>query len=417
MYRNKAMLNSIILLLTLRIMSYFTLFPESVLLTQATKIGLLIALTFTALLLLKSLRNKHSGFNFAYGSLSPLVLYGTYLLLGVLSVGWASLPYYSMLQLGMVIEALAFAWLFMQLLTYYNAVSDGHARFSHVFGRATLIIGLGFLAGWFLDPDTFSRMTHAGEVARLGGIIINPNELGMLAVLGSAMGYKELLDKGSKYHNMLLIIVSVAVLLLTQSRSSLSAFLLVSALFVLWLGNLRVITLSVVGVVLVLPFLFHSIILKQGDMEEVMSMTGRLPFWEDLLTDGFTKRPLFGYGFMCVAEGEYFESIHSYTAKMTHNTFIQVLLNLGLAGIFVCFLQMIATFFAIGNSSDAYHRRLAVMMLIPLFINSLTEFGIFGESNYGIQFYQLLILFFVVKTVPVTHTRPIHYGTTNTVLT
>jgi O-antigen ligase len=417
MYRSKAMLNSIILLLTLRILSYFTLFPESVVLTQATKTVLRIALTFTALLLLKSLRDKHRSYHFNYGNLSPLLLYGAYLLLGVFSVGWASLPYYSMLQLGMVIEALVFAWFFMQLLTYYNALSDGHARFSLVFGRATLFIGLGFLAGWFLDPDTFARMTHAGEVARLGGIIINPNELGMLAVLGSAMGYKELLDKGSKYHNLLLIAVSVAVLLLTQSRSSLSAFLLVSALFVLWLGNLRVITLSVVVVVLMMPFLFHSIILKQGDMEEVMSMTGRLPFWRDLLSDGFTKRPLFGYGFMCVAEGEYFESIHSYTAKMTHNTFIQVLLNLGLMGIFVCALQMIATFFAIGNSADTYHRKLAVMMFVPLFINSLTEFGIFGESNYGIQFYQLLILFFVIKAVPAVQTRPIPFGATNAILT
>jgi hypothetical protein len=30
-------------------------------------------------------------------------------------------------------------------------------------------------------------------------------------------------------------------------------------------------------------------------------------------------------------------------------------------------------------------------ILIPIVINSFTEFGIFGESNYGIIFYQIII--------------------------
>ncbi|MCU0345592.1 MAG: O-antigen ligase family protein [Saprospiraceae bacterium] len=410
MYRSKAMLNKIILLLTLRILSYFTLFPDSVLLTQAMKTGLRLLLTFTAFFILKSLRDKHRSHAFAYGNFTPFAMYGGYLLLGLLSVAWASLPNYAMLQWAMIAEALTFAWFFTQLLTYYNAISDHHARLSLVFGRAALFIGIGFVAGWYLDPATFARMTHEGEVARLGGIIINPNELGMLAVLGTVMAYAELLDKRSLKINLLLIGVSVAVLLLTQSRSSLISFLLVSFIFIVKLKNIRVISLSVVGAAVALPFLFYSIILKQGDMEEVMSMTGRLPFWRDLLTDGFTKRPLFGFGFMCVADGEYFHSIHSYSAKMTHNTFVQVLLNLGLVGFFLCFIQMIATLFAIGNSPDERHRGLAWMMLIPLLINSFTEFGIFGESNYGIQFYQLLFLLFVIKTVPVTSLEPVrHY--------
>ncbi|WP_232816258.1 hypothetical protein [Chryseobacterium capnotolerans] len=30
-------------------------------------------------------------------------------------------------------------------------------------------------------------------------------------------------------------------------------------------------------------------------------------------------------------------------------------------------------------------------ILIPVLINSFTEFGIFGESNYGILFFQIII--------------------------
>lgn len=404
------MLNKIILLFTLRILSYFTLFPDSVLLTQALKTGLRLALTLAAFLLLKSLREKYRSHVFSFGNITPLALYGGYLLLGLLSLAWAALPNYALLQLSMILEALAFAWFFTQLLTYYNTLSDNHARLSLVFGRAALFICIGFLIGMYADPDTFFRKTHEGEVSRLGGIIINPNELGMLAVLLGVMGYAELLDKRPKAINIFAVAVSVAVVLYTQSRSSLLAFLLVSAIFILRNGNLRLVIFSIAGVAIAMPYVFYSVFLKQGDINEVMSMTGRLPFWKDLLADGFTQRPLFGYGFMCIADGEYFHSVHSYSAKMTHNTFAQVLLNLGLVGFLTCFLQMLATFFAIGRSTDANHRVLAGMMLVPLFINSFTEFGIFGESNYGIQFYQLLILLFVVKTVPATHRQPVQFA-------
>lgn len=410
MYRSQAMLNKIVLLFTLRILSYFTLFPDSVFLTQAIKSGLRVLLTMAAFLMLKSLRDKYKSHSLTFQNLTPLMLYGSYLLLGLLSVAWAALPQYALLQLSMIVESLAFAWFFTQLLVFYNTISDHHARFALVFGRAALFICIGFLIGMYADPDTFFRKTHEGEVSRLGGIIINPNELGMLAVLLGVMGFAELLDKRSRAINILTVAISIAVVLYTQSRSSLLAFLFVSAIFIIRNGNLRLIIFSTVAASIALPYVFYAIILKQGDINEVMSMTGRLPFWKDLLTEGFTQRPLFGYGFMCIADGEYFHSVHSYSAKMTHNTFAQVLLNLGLVGFFIIFLQMMATFFTIVKNSESNYRVLTGMMLVPLLINSFTEFGIFGESNYGIQFYQLIILLFVVKTVPTTYAQPVQFG-------
>lgn len=406
MYRSQKLLSKLILLLTLRILSYFTLFPNSVAMTQLVKTGLRVALTFFAFMMLKQLRDKYKEYEFSYDNWTPFMLYCSYLFLGFLSVFWASLPFYAMLQLAMIVEALAFAWFFSLLVAFYNEISGNHARFALLFGRATMWICIGFLIGLAIDPATFYRQTHGGEVSRLGGFIINPNELGMLAVLGGVMGFVELLDKRPKGINTLVIIASVVVLLLTQSRSSLGAFLLVTGIYILRTGNMKIIFLSIVGAVLVLPILVQTIILKQGDLEEVMSMTGRLPFWSDLITDGFPKRPLLGFGFMCIAEGDYFYSIHAYAAKMTHNTFVQVLLNLGLVGAFVCTLQMVSTFFAIGKSKDETIKWLAWMMLIPVLINSFTEFGIFGESNYGIQFYQFIIMFFVVQVKKVKRYEP-----------
>ena len=39
-------------------------------------------------------------------------------------------------------------------------------------------------------------------------------------------------------------------------------------------------------------------------------------------------------------------------------------------------------------------------ILIPVIINSFTEFGIFGETNYGILFYQLLIFYISISANP-----------------
>ncbi|RZK52058.1 MAG: O-antigen ligase domain-containing protein, partial [Hymenobacter sp.] len=128
-------------------------------------------------------------------------------------------------------------------------------------------------------------------------------------------------------------------------------------------------------------------------LEEVLSMTGRLPFWHALLTEGLPREPLLGYGFMRISYGEYFQSVHTYAAQMAHNTFIQVLMNLGLVGFAIVMLQLGFTIRAFGQAPSPQLRLLGVGLLIPILINSFTEFGIFGMTNYGILFYQFLICF------------------------
>ncbi|PHS06073.1 MAG: exopolysaccharide transporter, partial [Kordia sp.] len=126
------------------------------------------------------------------------------------------------------------------------------------------------------------------------------------------------------------------------------------------------------------------------------SMTGRLPFWKALISEGLPKEPLLGFGFMRIAYKDYFQSTHTYPGKMTHNTFMQVLMNLGFIGMTIVIFQMVFTF--IGISKENREKRLMLYsVLIPLFINSFTEFGIFGESNFGILFYQLVIIYISYK--------------------
>lgn len=75
---------------------------------------------------------------------------------------------------------------------------------------------------------------------------------------------------------------------------------------------------------------------------------------------------------------------------MTHNTFMQVLMNLGFIGLFIILFQVVFTIKGFLSAPNEI-KLMLIGMLIPILINSFTEFGIFGESNYGILFYQLII--------------------------
>lgn len=400
----KILLFLLLLMMGIRISSYFTLFPSSVGLTRVVKIGMRFLMTGMSFVLLRLLQSRRPGFKIEYQRMLPLLFYCLYLFLGVLSIFWTTNLTFTLLQLAMTIESLVFVILFFKLLCYYEEnFGDGTSVFCWITNRSICVIGIAFILGIFIDPDTFFRGTHGGTVHRLGGFIINPNELGMLAVVGIVMVYIEFLDKRSIPFNVFSLIVGIAVLLLTQSRSSLGGFLLVSGVFIMASKNYLVKMGSIVGAVLALPIVVQTIVLKQGDVEEVMSMTGRLPFWSDLISMGFPQAPLLGFGFMSISPNTFtnkFDSIHAYAASMTHNTFVQVLINLGLIGAFIVFFQMVLTFYALGTSENKNLKLVAGCMLIPVIINSTTEFGIFGESNYGILFYQFVIVFFTLRVIP-----------------
>jgi exopolysaccharide production protein ExoQ len=328
-----------------------------------------------------------------HNSWSPL-LYGAYLGLGLVSLLWSRNPGYSLLQWLMDLETLVFAFFFVKcFLLLDEFFPESPVRFYHVLGNAIFLILSVFLVGLLVAPDVFFRLTHDGEEARLGGFIMNPNELGMLCVVGIAC----LLFNFYRRHRLAWTVVKIALLLLalilTGSRSSLVGFLLIVFFHIQQAGNKRLKIAANLSALLALPALVPLLFIKQGGLDEVLSMTGRLPFWHALLTEGLPREPLLGYGFMRISYGEYFQSVHTYAAQMAHNTFIQVLMNLGLVGFTIVMIQLGATIRGFVRSSSPQLRLIGVGLLIPILINSFTEFGIFGMTNYGILFYQFLICF------------------------
>jgi O-antigen ligase len=247
----------------------------------------------------------------------------------------------------------------------------------------------------WVSPDVFYRLTHGGEEARLGGYLMNPNELGMLAGVGVAGLMFDIRRNHQKYWTVFKLLILFYGLFATGSRSSLIGALLIIGFHVLQSEKKNFAIAAIVVLMMVAPIAIYKVVLKDGDperMEEVLTLTGRLPFWQALINEGLPREPLLGFGFMRIDYKEYFQSAHTYPGKMTHNTFMQVVMNLGFVGITVVFFQMVFTARGI-LLEDAEKKLMLFCLLIPIIINSFTEFGVFGESNYGILFYQLVILY------------------------
>ncbi|RYY19872.1 MAG: O-antigen ligase domain-containing protein, partial [Cytophagaceae bacterium] len=328
-----------------------------------------------------------------HNSWSPL-LYGAYLGLGLVSVLWSTNPSYSLLQWLMDLETLVFAYFFVKcFLLLDEFFPDSPVRFYHVLGNAAFLILSVFLVGMLVAPAVFFRLTHDGDEARLGGFIMNPNELGMLCVVGIACLMFNFYRRHRRAWTLVKISLLLLALVLTGSRSSLVGFLVIVFFHIQQAGNQRLKIAANFAALLALPALVPLVFIKQGGLDEVLSMTGRLPFWQALLTEGLPREPLLGYGFMRISYGEYFQSVHTYAAQMAHNTFIQVLMNLGLVGFTIAMVQLSATIRGFVRTGSPQLRLLGVGLLIPILINSFTEFGIFGMTNYGILFYQFLICF------------------------
>ena len=399
--------NYLFIVLLLMVACFFT-WSENVNITRGIKIVGRMGVMFSSILIYRKIINHGAVNTMGYkNSFVPLFYIG-YLFLGLLSFMWSTNPGFSALQWFMTFQSFVFSYYFIKSLKVLDTFYKGHSiRLYHLLGNSVFALLLIFVIGMWVDPDTFFRMTHGGEEARLGGIIMNPNELGMLAGVGVACLIFDLYRFKNKTWTIIKILVIFYALFMTGSRSSLIGALLI-IFFHINQTKKQGLKLAIIGgVLLVMPFAINEMILKGGDkerLEEILTLTGRLPFWQALITEGLPREPLLGFGYMRIDYKEFFQSVHTYPGKMTHNTFMQVLMNLGFIGLTVALFQVFFTINAF-FTEDKETRLMLIGILIPILINSFTEFGIFGESNYGILFYQLIIFSVAFKNR--THLTPI----------
>ena len=378
---------------------FFT-WSENVAITRGIKVVGRMGVMISSILVYQKIINYGSVNSLAYKNIFSPILYMAYLTLGFISFSWSTNPGFSALQWFMTFQSFVFAYFFVKSLKILDVYFEGHSiRLYHLLGNTVFVLQLVFVIGMWIAPDVFFRLTDGGEEARLGGTLMNPNELGMLAGVGCACLIFDLYRFKNKAWTIIKILVIMYALYMTGSRSSLIGILLI-IFFHINQTKKKTLKFAIIGVVAAItPFAVYSIILKGGDqsrLEEVMSLTGRLPFWKALINEGLPREPLLGFGFMRIDYKEFFQSAHTYPGKMTHNTFMQVLMNLGFIGLTIVLFQVFFTLKSI-LSQPKETKLMLIGILIPIIINSFTEFGIFGESNYGILFYQIIIFSVTLK--------------------
>ena len=385
--------NYMFIVLLLMIACFFT-WSENVTITRAIKVVGRMGLMLSSIAIYYKIIRYGAVNILSYKNIFSPLFYFSYLTLGFLSFMWSTNPGFSALQWLMTFQSLVFAFFFIKTIKTLDVFFQGHTiRLYHLLGNSVFVLQSVFVVGMWIDPDTFFRLTNGGEEARLGGVMMNPNELGMLAGVGVACLIFDLYRKKSKVWTIIKILVIFYALFMTGSRSSLIGVLLIIFFHINQTKNKGLKLAIIAGVLMVVPFAVNQIILKGGDqkrLEEILTLTGRLPFWQALITEGLPREPLLGFGYMRIDYKEFFQSVHTYPGKMTHNTFMQVLMNLGFIGLCTVIFQVFFTLRAFFYE-DKENRLMLIGMLIPVVINSFTEFGIFGESNYGILFYQMII--------------------------
>ena len=395
--------NYLFIILLLFIACFFT-WSDNVLITRSIKVIGRLGLMISSIVLYHSII-RYGAINNALGYkniYSPL-FYLFYLALGFISFLWSTNPGYSALQWLMTFQSLVFAYFFIKSIKVLDHFFEGHSiRLYHLLGNSVFVIQMVFIVGMIIHPTTFFRLTNGGEEARLGGIIMNPNELGMLAGVGLSCFIFDLYRKENKTGTILKILLIFLALYMTGSRSSLIGALIIVFFHIKQTKGkmLKVVFISMVLVIA--PIAVNKMILKGGDssrLEEIMSLTGRLPFWKALITEGLPREPLLGFGYMRIDYKDYFQGTNTYPGNMTHNTFIQVLMNLGFIGLTIALFQLTFTLRAFFKENKET-KLMLIGIMIPVLINSFTEFGIFGDSNYGILFYQMIIFSVAFTTNP-----------------
>ncbi|PCJ65324.1 MAG: exopolysaccharide transporter [Bacteroidetes bacterium] len=380
----------LLIVLFIMVAGFFT-WSENIVITRVIKVVTRIGMTVAIYFVHQKIVNYGAIRSFNWSHIWAPIFYVGYLLLGLASIMWSTDPGYSSLQWVMTLESFVFAFYFMKcymLLDEY--FPNHHIRFYNTMGNTVFGLILIFIIGMYIDHDVFFRAVEGGADFRLGGYIMNPNELGMLAGLGLSCLIFDLYRKPKKIWTIIKVVIILWALVLTKSRSSLVGVLLIVFFHVRRSNSTKLKLAVYVAIAAIIPIVIQTLVLRSGGLEDILSMTGRLPFWKALIAEGLPREPLFGFGFMRIDYHDHFESVHTYAGHMTHNTFLQVLMNLGFVGFTIVLFQM---FFTIrGFTKQLEEKKLMLLgILIPVMINSMTEFGIFGEANFGILFYHFLI--------------------------
>jgi oligosaccharide repeat unit polymerase len=210
---------------------------------------------------------------------------------------------------------------------------------------------LGLLAE--LSLGTF-RPFSAGH--RFAGVF-HPNMMGVNAALLVLAAYY-LATTGDRRRRLVVIaigVVALVFLVLTRSRTSISAMLL--AIATMWLftapvtrkvGHVLFMTVVAMGIstaVALGMFQLSTTSLSMGRTDnEIDSFTGRVPLWQVLVNDYVPDNAMLGYGYGAFWSADRIAEIsksQNWATTHAHSTYIDLVLNVGCVGAALCLAIMV----------------------------------------------------------------------------
>lgn len=227
-------------------------------------------------------------------------------------------------------------------------------------GRVFAIVCVGFILIGFLAELRFGTLRIVGDYRFTGSKHPNTQAAyGSIACIAAALFYRK--EKTSTiFISLFVFSVGFGCVLLTKSRTSLAAMVIGMTAFyaIRFRGMKRLVLVSVVTCGLALGGLFMTAVSAQmkgalgnaaamGRSDDVGSLTGRLPLWEELM-EWVVEKPIFGYGFlsMWTAERvEYLGDLFKWEIPHAHNMYLDVTLDGGIVGLSIFLLYLLVALF------------------------------------------------------------------------
>jgi O-antigen ligase len=217
----------------------------------------------------------------------------------------------------------------------------------------------------------------AGGHPRLGGLMIHPGHLSVLA--GVAFFHALIFMRGPK--RAAACSLAFLTLILTYGRSELGVLLVVLAIYVLvlsrsallrWFGLLGGVSLLAVAVAL------HEKVLKYLErghgMRTITTLSERTLVWKASF-DAFIERPYIGYGFIAGPRNAILDHWTSpnWIPPHAHNEFLQALLSGGiLAGVLVSAIYGRACWAAIRGANQGMRQIFLLIVLVQITLMAFT---------------------------------------------
>lgn len=144
-----------------------------------------------------------------------------------------------------------------------------------------------------------------------------------------------------------------------------------------------------------------------GRQDDVSSLSGRLPLWEELITS-VEKKPILGYGYLAFWDSKKVESLSAtfrWEIPHAHNLYLDVLLDGGIIGLTLVLLAIL-TAFVEATKLYSSEGRIEYAIIFGIFayavINGLAE-SIFKLPNFSL--FVALTLCFSMLTEPMKSSR------------